>query len=123
MSNTAGSQAAILRAIAPNLPLPSNQTEDWPIELPRLAVAIAQVLHRVKPIALIFYEVQLADPGTSELLSLLNEALPNDVYILVLLSVTNALGSTCVAPNLGKVSRPDGTPVLDARGHHSHKCD
>ena len=76
-----GPDGAILRAIAPRLPLPTDDRLPLPIDAKLVAKVLARVLKKLSPIAIIIWEIQLADPHTKQILRYLCKAIPPRVKI------------------------------------------
>lgn len=77
----AGEEAALLQAVWPELPVPVVASAPWPPDPVAIAEALAAVLERVAPIAVVLWDIDDADIGTAAVLPLLAERLPERVRL------------------------------------------
>ena len=77
----AGAEVEALKALWPDLPLELTGPLPGPPEPERAAAALAAVLHRTRPIAVVLWQADQADIGTAGLLPALARALPEGALI------------------------------------------
>lgn len=77
----AGPEAPLLQAVWPELPVPVARPASWPPDPAAVAEAVAAVLGRVAPVAVVLWDLDDADIGTAAVLPLLAEALPERVLL------------------------------------------
>lgn len=79
----AGAQAPLLQAVWPELPVPVPvaRAAPWPPDPEAVAEALAAVLERIAPVAVVLWDVDDADIGTSAVLPLLVDRLPERVRL------------------------------------------
>lgn len=77
----AGAHAALLRAVWPELPVPVAHAAAWPPDPAEVADALAAVLDRIAPVAVILWDADDADIGTAAVLAHLGAALPERVRL------------------------------------------
>lgn len=77
----AGDDAAILQAIWPGLPVEVSHAVPWPPAPEAIADAMARVFQRHAPLAVVLFDVDEADIGTSSVLQPLLSRLPDGVLL------------------------------------------
>lgn len=77
----AGDDAALLTTIWPELPVPVAEPEPWPPDPDAVGRALARVLGRAAPVAVVLWDLDQADPGTSVALAAMGRALPSGVLL------------------------------------------
>ncbi|MEC8423440.1 MAG: protein kinase, partial [Myxococcota bacterium] len=77
----AGVQAPLLHTVWPELPVPVARPADWPPDPAAVADAIAAVLDRIAPVAIVLWDADDADIGTAAVLPHLAKVLPDRVRL------------------------------------------
>jgi hypothetical protein len=77
----ADSDAPLLQALWPGLPLPVPRPAAWPPDPKAAAQALARTLARAAPVAIVLWEVDEADVGTAAVLEHLVRSVPEGVRI------------------------------------------
>jgi serine/threonine protein kinase len=77
----AGAEAPLLKALWPELPVPVGASAAWPPDPTALAEALARVLERVSPVAVILWDADDADIGTTAVLAPLVAAASDGVLV------------------------------------------